>query len=267
MELVLLRIRGEGVDTSQVRRLARRTSLFLREQTPLGIHVYYYRQTSAAAAMGPGAFDPSYLDGAQFLHLTGITPALSDSCRALIFWVIEGARRRGVRICFDVNYRSKLWQPEMARATIEEILPLVDIVLVGDEEAQPLWQAAARSWLETLALSGPAEVVLKRGAAGCLAIIDGEVIDEPGFVVSAVDPIGAGDAFAAGYLAGHIWGETPRKRLRTANAVGALSVMSFGDYEGLPSTVELRAFLGGTQGLGVKPQRNNPARRATTPRE
>ncbi len=249
-ELVLSRIRGEGVDTSQVRRIDRRTGLFLRERAPLGVQVYYYRHDSAATAMGPDAFAPTYLDGVQFLHLTGITPALSDTCRELIFWAIGAARRHGVRICFDVNYRSKLWRPEVARATIEEILPLVDIVLVGDEEAQALWQRADRAWLETLTHNGPTEVVLKRGAAGCFAIIDGEMIDDPGFVVAAVDPIGAGDAFAAGYLAGHVWGESPQARLRTANALGALSVMTVGDYEGLPSRAELRSFLSGTEGLG-----------------
>ena len=65
-----------------------------------------------------------------------------------------------------------------------------------------------------------------------------------------LDPIGAGDAFAAGYLAATLWGWAPEKRLRTANAMGALCVQNLGDYEGLPSRRELNAFLEQTPDLG-----------------
>jgi 2-dehydro-3-deoxygluconokinase len=63
---------------------------------------------------GPGALDPGYLENAEFLHLTGVTPALSEGCRALVLWAAEQTRSRGVRVSFDVNYRSKLWPAEEA---------------------------------------------------------------------------------------------------------------------------------------------------------
>src|SRR5215210_1759315 len=85
--LVLDRIRGEGVDTSRVRRLPDYpTGLYLREQVGQEARGYYYRRGSAASTMAPGAFGPEYLDGAAFLHLTGVTPALSADCRDFVLW-------------------------------------------------------------------------------------------------------------------------------------------------------------------------------------
>src|ERR671916_2600596 len=127
-QLVLDRVRAEGVDTSRVRRLERYpTGLYLREQVGAATRVYYYRQGSAASAMAEDAFDPAYLEGAEFLHLTGITPALSKECRHFILWVAEEAGESGTRLSFDVNYRSKLWSPEEARAFTEQLLPRVDL--------------------------------------------------------------------------------------------------------------------------------------------
>ena len=250
-QLVLDRIRAEGVDTSRVRRIQDRpTGLYLRERVGAQTRVYYYRGGSAASTISAEAFDPDYLKGAKFVHLTGITPALSDGCRAFTLWLAREARASGVRVGFDVNYRSKLWDPEEARAFAEDLLPEVDLLLVGDEEARALWGRDGEGFLRELVRKGPEEVVLKRGAEGSLAFIEGEVLDHPSFDVAEVDPVGAGDAFAAGYLAGHLWGMPPEGRLRVANAMGAMSVATLGDYEGLPDERELRAFLEGEKSLG-----------------
>jgi 2-dehydro-3-deoxygluconokinase len=249
--LVLDRIRGEGVETSRVRRLQDRpTGLYLREQVGQGARVYYYREGSAASTMAPGAFDLEYLDGAEFLHLTGITPALSADCRDFVLWAAREAREGGVRVSFDVNYRSKLWPPEEARAFTEELLPRVDLFFAGDEETRAIWGKEDEGFLRELAGMGPREVVLKRGEEGCVAVVSGEVMRRSAFPVLEVDPVGAGDAFVAGYLAGHLWGLGPEERLRVANAMGALSVATLGDYEGLPDEEELRAFLEGRKALG-----------------
>jgi len=250
-QLVLDRIRAEGVDTSQVRRLPDHpTGLYLREQVGAQTRVYYYRRASAASTMSAQAFDPDYLGGAAVVHLTGITPALSDECRDFALWAARQARASGARVGFDVNYRSKLWGPEEARAFAEEILPEVHLLLVGDEEARALWGRADEGLVRELAQRGPEEVVLKQGRAGSLASVGGEVLEHPAFEVAEVDPVGAGDAFAAGYLAGHLWGLPAEERLRLANAMGAMSVATLGDYEGLPDRDELRAFLEGEKSLG-----------------
>jgi 2-dehydro-3-deoxygluconokinase len=155
-----------------------------------------------------------------------------------------------VRVSYDVNYRSRLWEPAAARAASEAMLPHVDVLLVGDEEAHALWGWDADACLERFPDAGPAEVVVKLGARGCAAAIDGERLTAPGFPARQLDPIGAGDAFAAGYLAATLWGREPLERLRTANAMGAFCVQNLGDYEGLPSRRELTAFLDQTVDLG-----------------
>jgi 2-dehydro-3-deoxygluconokinase len=247
-QLVLDRIRGEGVDTSRVRRLRDHpTGLYLRETVGEQVRVYYYRKGSAASTMAPGAFDTDYLEDADFLHLTGITPALSEDCRDFTLWA---AREAGTRVSFDVNYRSKLWGPEEARAFVKEILPNVGLLFVGDDEARALWGRADEELVRELAASGPREVVLKRGGEGSVALVEGRVISQPALPVEEVDPVGAGDAFDAGYLAGHLWGLAPEERLRVANAMGALCVATLGDYEGLPDKEELWAFLEGRKALG-----------------
>ena len=239
------------MDVSQVRRLeGYPTGLYLRERLATGGQVYYYRRGSAASTMGPDAFDPEYLEGARFVHLTGITPALSDECGAFTLWAAREARRAGVRVSFDVNYRSKLWSPESAKGFAEELLPEVDLLFVGDEEARALWKRDDKGFIRELAEKGPQEVVLKRGGDGSMVLFEDRVLEQPNFDVPEVDPVGAGDAFNAGYLAGHLWEWGPEERLRLANAMGAMSVATLGDYEGLPDEKELRNFLEGKEALG-----------------
>ena len=250
-QLVLDRIRAEGVDTSRVRRIEDHpTGLYLREQVGADVRVYYYRQGSAASTMQRGAFDTDYLSGAKFVHLTGITPALSEDCRAFTLWAAREARASGARVSFDVNYRSKLWGTQEAREFVEEILPDVYLLFAGDEEARALWDRDDEALMRELARKGPEEVVLKRGSAGSLALADGKILEHPAFAVAEVDPVGAGDAFAAGYLAVHLWDLPAEERQRVANAMGALSVATLGDYEGLPDRDELQVFLEGKESLG-----------------
>lgn len=248
--LVLDRVRGEGVDTSQVDRIGDSpTGLYLRDNAGMKVRVHYYRKGSAASRMAPGAFDPGYLDGADFLHLTGITPALSESCADFVRWAAREARPRGVRVSFDVNYRSKLWTPKAARGFVEDLLPEADLVFVGDDEALALWGACGEGFARELAAAHPSgdafEMVLKRGDQGSSALVGGQFVEEPGFEVPEVDPIGAGDAHVAGYLAGSLWDLSVRGRLRLANAMGAYSVMTLGDYEGLPGPEEVHELMDG----------------------
>lgn len=250
-QLVLNRIRGEGVDTSQVSMVeGLPTGLYLRERLNQTTRVYYYRSNSAAATLTPGVFDPSYLDGADILHLTGVTPALSKTCAQFVWWLIGEAQRRGLQVSFDVNYRSKLWSREEAREFIEEVLQAVDVLFVSAEEAAVLWRREDESLLQELSIRGPKDLILKRGAQGNSAYVEGEWLHQRAFEVSEVDSIGAGDAFAAGYLAGLAWGDPPERRLQLASAMGAYSVMTLGDYEGLPDYKELSSFVDGVEELG-----------------
>ncbi|GAA6754591.1 2-dehydro-3-deoxygluconokinase [Thermus thalpophilus] len=239
--LVEERLRAEGVDLRYFRRVPGFTGLYLREVLPLGQgRAFYYRKGSAASTLAPEAFDPGYLEGARFLHLSGITPALSPSCRAFVLWAMAEAKKRGVRVSLDVNYRQTLWSPEAAQAFLQEALPWVDLLFLSDEEAVLLFGDGERAQV----LEAP-EVVLKRGKAGATAWVAGERVEGEAFPVAAVDPVGAGDAFAAGYLAGHLLGLGVAERLRLANFLGACVAASRGDHEGAPYREDLEALLEG----------------------
>ncbi|MCX7850473.1 sugar kinase [Thermus sp.] len=242
-EVVLSRLRAEGVEV-WANRVEAPTGLYLRERLPGGRgRVHYLRAGSAASRMGPGAFDPGGLEGAKVFHLTGITPALSESARAFALWALREAKERGVRVSLDVNHRRKLWSAEAARGFLEEALPLVDLLFLSEEDAR-LWSTEPQDLLPALAARGPKEVVLKRGRKGALALVGGSPVAAEAFPVEELDPVGAGDAFNAGYLAGLLWGKPPEERLRLGCALGALAVTVMGDYEGAPSPEELLAFLG-----------------------
>lgn len=250
-QLVLDRIRAEGVDVSQVQRVeGSQTGLYLREKIGDQVRVYYYRGDSAASRLAPKAFDPAYLDGARFLHLSGTTPALSATCRDFSLWLVREAHAKGVPISFDVNYRSKLWSAPEARDFAEEVLSAVSILFVSAEDAGALWGREDDGLTSELAEKGPSEVVLKRGAGVSVAYTAGTLHSRSAFSVGEVDPIGAGDAFAAGYLAAALWGFDCDDRLRVANAMGAYSVQTLGDYEGLPGREELTAFVHGVSRPG-----------------
>lgn len=226
------------------------TGLYLREYVGRKPTVYYYRQGSAASCMAPRAFEVGYLEGGQYLHLTGATPALSRGCRDFTLWAAQETRGTDVRVSFDVNYRSKLWSTGEARSFVEEILPAVDLLFISEEESVALWSRADEGLLEEFIEMGPNEVVLKRGDQGSVALVDGKLLSHPAFPVREVDAVGAGDAFGAGYLAGSLWQLDPEERLRLANAMGAYSVQTLGDYEGLPDLEELEGFLNGNSKLG-----------------
>jgi 2-dehydro-3-deoxygluconokinase len=243
-DLVLNTVRGEGVDCSQVTRLSAPTGLYLRDEPGNGhVRAVYYRSGSAASQMGPAQVSAEYLSGAKVLHLSGITMALSAACSELVRSAAGMARRCGVKVSLDVNYRSKLWRPEQARAAVDALLPHVDILFAGDDEAELLWGEAGSDWLARRAAAGPGEVILKRGAQGALGWHAGHVIDAPGLSVPVRDTVGAGDAFAAGYMAARSWGFGLAERLRYGNAMGAYTVSTYGDYENAPRREELEAFM------------------------
>jgi 2-dehydro-3-deoxygluconokinase len=123
---------------------------------------------------------------------------------------------------------------------LRDLVSRADVVFAGPEEAA-LFIGAGPA-VDGLAALGPAEVVVKDGPRGCTAIIDGARFTRPALGVRVVDPVGAGDAFVAGYLADRLAGAPADQRLRTAIAMGAFAVTVPGDCEGLPTRAELAAL-------------------------
>jgi 2-dehydro-3-deoxygluconokinase len=235
---ILFRLRGEGVDLSRVIVDDRApTGLMIRERRDVGpIDVAYYRRGSAASGLSPADLDEAAIRGARALHLTGITPALSLSCRDAAFAAAEIARAAGVQVVLDPNLRLKLWSKEDARATLRDLASKADVLLPGADEAELLTgesdpEAAARALMGL----GPWLVVVKTGAEGCLAVSHvGATRSGASPLPRVVDRIGAGDAFAAGFHAGRLRGLPLTETLALANRCGAAATTVPGDLEALP---------------------------------
>jgi 2-dehydro-3-deoxygluconokinase len=244
-ELVVAKIRAEGVDVGGVvRDPDAPTSLMLKERrTAAIVRVRYYRRHGPGARLQPDDLDPEQIAAAGVLHVTGITPALSDSARATVDHAVELARSAGVPVSFDLNYRSALWPPEEAAPVCRDLAARADLVFAGDDEAELLGLDGDPAELARgLAGLGAGHAVVKLGERGAVAFVDGAVHAVDPVPVSALDPVGAGDAFVAGYLVETLSGRPVQERLRTAAACGAFAVTVPGDWEGLPSREELEVL-------------------------
>lgn len=234
-DLVLDRLRAEGVDVSSVRRDdGAPTGLLVREQRTADLaRVHYYRAGSAGSRLAIDDLRPALDDGTRVLLLSGITPALSDTAREATLEAARHAADRDWTVCLDVNYRSRLWSAEGAADILGPLADLATIV-VGDEA-----ELALVGGVEALVARGTREVVVKQGDKGAELIIDGATWSVPARPVTVVDVVGAGDAFVAGYLSGLLDGIEPAARLARASTVAAFAVSCVGDWEGLPTRAEL----------------------------
>lgn len=244
-------IRGEGVDVSQVKRDDfHPTGLMIKERRIKGdTSVYYYRNNSAASYMQPKDLDENYIKRAKYLHITGITPALSKSCRDTVYHAINIARKYGLTIVFDPNLRLKLWDKKEMRKVVLDICSKVDIVLPGLQEGQLLFQKSEYNEIINDFLDlGVKIVVMKLGKEGCI-VSNGDFIEHVSSykVHEVVDTVGAGDGFAAGFIAGQIKGYDLVESAKIGNAVGAFAVTVKGDVEGFPTLDELKNFIAGEE--------------------
>ncbi|MFM1652650.1 sugar kinase [Brevibacillus sp. B_LB10_24] len=231
-------IRGEGVDTSRVIFDDQYpTAVFFKErQVQKESNIYYYRKLSAASRMMPEDLDESYIRQAKILHVTGITPALSDSCEQTLQRGIEIARSHGLQITFDPNIRLKLWKAETARAKLLPIAKQADVVMPGFDEAKLLTGESTPEKMAAFFLElGAKTVVVKLGEKGAYFATDAESGYVPGYPVEqVVDPIGAGDGFAAGMISGMIRGWNTQASVELANRVASYALTVVGDVEGFP---------------------------------
>jgi 2-dehydro-3-deoxygluconokinase len=231
-------LRGEGVDTSRVVfDDAYPTAVFFKETRPARESaVYYYRKGSAASQLCSQDIKEEWIAGAKYLHITGITPALSESCKEAMFYSIDLAKKHGVKIVFDPNIRLKLWSKEEARSILNDISERCDIVLPGLEEGEILTGQTDPARIAHFFLEKGVDLaVVKIGEKGAYfathneeGIVSGNKVDK------VIDPIGAGDGFAAGFLSGLLRGWSIRSAVELGNQVGSYAVTVSGDVEGYP---------------------------------
>ncbi len=239
-------IRGEGVDVSQVTvDDEAQTGVFFKEiKTEQDISVFYYRKDSAASKITEEMIDENYIKQAKYLHVSGITPALSDSCFQAVNRAIEIAKVNGVTVVFDPNLRRKLWSEERAKEVLIDLCQKADIVLPGISEADFMFGKMKPEEIGAKILSlGPKLVVLKVGEKGAYYFTREKHELVPGYVVpQVVDPVGAGDGFAAGFISGLLDELSIKNAVLRGCAVGGIVTMYRGDVEGLPSRSEIQKF-------------------------
>ncbi|WP_017569784.1 sugar kinase [Nocardiopsis halotolerans] len=229
-----------GVDVSGVEvDPVRPTALFAKDPAPSGSTVYYYRTGSAASALGPGLFEHPLVRGAGMVHLSGITPALSPGCDALTEGLLADP---GLTVSFDVNHRPRLWKRGEAAPRLLELARLADIVFVGRDEAEELWGTRTARDVRAL-LPDVSRLVVKDAEHGATEFRGGYDEHVPAPLVEVVEPVGAGDAFAAGYLAGHLRGLDGRGRLRLGHLCAGRTLRVVGDLADPPPARSLGGLL------------------------
>jgi sugar/nucleoside kinase (ribokinase family) len=245
-------VRGEGVDTSSCLFTDRaQTGIFFKEKRSAeDVNVYYYRKDSAASLMEPTDLNEQYISQAKILHITGITPALSDSCYKTVLAAIDIAKRNKMTIVFDPNLRLKLWDAEKAKNVFNEIASHADVILPGLDEGQFMTgKTTVEDVADTLMGDEARTIIIKLGSKGAYLQTKGEKTYIEGFPVhQVVDPVGAGDGFAAGIISGLLRNVPLPLVVKRANAIGAIVVGVNGDVEGLPTIKEVERFMEPTVG-------------------
>lgn len=246
-QFILKNIRGEGVNTAScIFTDEAPTGIFFKEQlSPENMNVYYYRKNSAASLMKPEDLDRQAIANAKILHITGITPALSETSYQTIKRAIEIAKDNHTLVVFDPNLRLKLWTKEMAKKVLNEIADSADVILPGLDEGQLMTGESGVEAVATALLKEKNKIIiLKLGSQGAYLHTKDEKTYIDGFpVTQIVDPVGAGDGFAAGIISGLLRSKPLPETVRQANAIGAMVVGVKGDIEGLPTLRDLENFM------------------------
>lgn len=241
-------LKGEGIDTSKICFDDHYPTAFqLKAKTEKGDpDVAYYRNGSAASNITVDDVESIDMEGFDHFHLTGIFPAISDSSRATLLYLIEKAKNNGLSTSFDPNLRPSLWKnKEHMIEMINKIAFRCDTVLPGIGEGRILTGLEHESDIADFYLNrGVKNVVIKMGPKGAYVKTKTEEKYIDGYKVEKViDTVGAGDGFAVGFLSGLLEKETVENCADRATAIGAIQVMHASDNEGLPTREELFAFM------------------------
>jgi 2-dehydro-3-deoxygluconokinase len=235
-------LRADGVDTTWLHEdPGRPTGLILRDCPPgRPVTVAYYRAGSAASALTPDDADPDLIAGCRVLFVTGITAMLSPSAAEFAGRAVDLAREAGAHVVFDLNVRLRLGDGPAWRTVLHRYAGRADTLLIGQDELEMIGEPAdPRDFLTGAA----ATVLLKRGAAGATVLAEGVTLESAARAVPRVDPVGAGDAFAAGWISAFLRALPPADALREAVLLASLAVAAPTDTAGLPTAAERDRLL------------------------
>lgn len=235
----------EGVGTDAVIRDPHApTGVYFVTHGPGGHAFSYLRAGSAASRITPGELPEALIRGAKFLHVSGISQAISASACDTVFAAIDLARAAGVQVAYDSNLRLKLWPLARARAVIRETIARCDLFLPSLEDAEQFTGfAGADAIIDWCLAVGAPVVVLKLGKEGAILATPHARVPVPGRVVDAVDATGAGDCFAGSLLARLAAGDAMLDAVRYANAAAALTTTGFGAVAPIPRPDAVRRLM------------------------
>lgn len=235
-----------GVRLAADRSSNRPTGIYFKDVRPDGArHVYYYRSTSAAAAMTSSDAERGLALRPRAVVVSGLTAALGPGPAAMVRHVGLAAHDYGAALIVDVNLRPQLGRSDEVHDVLADLLPRADLLIVGTDESERLLGSSDPEKVAQAALNaGCREVVVKAGADGCWWVDPaGTPRHEPSAAADVVDPVGAGDAFAGGYLSARLCGAPASAAARLASVLAARVIGTTGDTAGLPDQVDGRRLL------------------------
>lgn len=247
---VLRRLKADGVDTRHVRVVLHRITgiAFVSYRSDGSRQFLFHLPQSAAALLSPEDVREDYLHDVRALHITGSALSISESAREACYRAVRLCKQHGALVSFDPNIRPELLGVDVVRMLCEPVLQSCDILLPSGAEATMLTgDADEETACCNLVAKGVPIVVLKRGAKGCVVFTDQHRVEIPAYPVTEVDPTGAGDAFAGGFVVAMLRGMSVTEAARFASAIGALAVTRQGPMEGLPTLAQVETFLSSMQ--------------------
>ncbi len=242
--MVVNKAREHGVDTSHVLWTKDdRVGLYFTEfgASPRPNTVLYDRRDAAIARIAPGMIDwRAVFAEARWFHTSGITPALSASAAAATSEAVKAAKRAGLKVSIDLNYRARLWSQDQARAVMTEIMSDTDVLITTEEDTERVFgitgkdyedvarTLAKRFGLEAVTITLRETPSVWRNTWGAIVYAGGEIHRSPILDLELVDRVGAGDSFAGGFVFGYLKGG-PAMGVRYGVAVSALKQTNPGD--------------------------------------
>ena len=230
-------IENEGVDVSLVKRVPSFSAAMVRNPGKSApVEISYLRKGSAASTIEPNDILDSYISNAKWLHTTGITCAISKSGADSVRHALNRANALGVKSSFDLNIRRKLWSEAEAKNTLAPLAKDVELLIGGEDEYQVVFgDLDSKKMLAQANQRGCKIAVMTKGDQILKYSIDGEYGELTPPKVVAVDPVGSGDAFTGGSIAGLLAGLSPVDALKQGSICGALVASMFGDWTGIPT--------------------------------
>lgn len=244
-QMVENKAREHGVDTSQIVWTDEdRIGVYFVEfgASPRANSVLYDRRDSATARLHPGEVDwNNILQGGKIFHTSGITPALSPNAAEVTTEAVKIAKKVGLKVSIDLNYRARLWSQQQTRAMMTKLVEQADILITTEEDTKRVFGITAASYEEvaqTLAKCFQLEAVaitlretpsVWRNKWTAIAYAKGEIYRAPTFDIEIVDRVGAGDSFSGGFLFGYLK-DGPLSGVRYGVAISALKQTNPGDF-------------------------------------